>query len=120
LVVAKPVKTLRLQKIIGALAMLLFFTFGAATLAHELEPVGSLAQLDLTDCLKRAPVQMDPEDFTVGVQLDPRNVPRCSSSDLVAQRTGGTKLATPLPARIPAEARAAKLSLHIDDCVLLL
>lgn len=100
--------------------MLLFFTFGTATLAHELEPVGPLAQLDLRDCLKRHPVQIDPQDVTVGLPFETYHVSRSSSSDLAARRAGGPKLVQPLRARIPANARAGKVSVRFYDSVLLL
>jgi hypothetical protein len=111
---------LRINRAIAALAILLFFTLGTATLAHELAPVGPLGQLELRDCLKRSPVQIDPNDQTVAVPFDTCNVPRGSSFDLLAQRNGGAKLVQPLPSRIPAHARAGKVSVHVYDSVLLL
>jgi hypothetical protein len=114
------VKTLRIDRVIAALAILLFVTFATATLAHDLAPVGPLAQLELGDCLKRSPLQIDPIDQTVAVPFDTCHVPRGSSCDLLAQRDSGAKFVRPLPSRIPAHARAGKVSVHVYDAVLLL
>jgi hypothetical protein len=54
------------------------------------------------------------------VGLQTCTVPRCSPPEINTPRSKGTPRAAPLPPRLPDAARAAKPSVPIHACVLLL
>ena len=120
--VSKSVKIIRLHKVLAALGILIFFTFGAfaVSLAHDSPFAGPLHTFELRHVLKNGPAQLDEYTLTVGFNNETGEVPNSAQPDLEERRITYSHGVAPERAATSAQVHAAKVSLQILESVLLL
>jgi hypothetical protein len=116
------VSTTRIKKTLAALAILLFFTFGAValSLAHGSASAGPRHSIHLRHIFKSGLVQSQTAKIITGMNLESGDVPRSPRPDLQDLRYSYGHVVSPLAEAIFVNLYVPKVSLQILESVLLL
>jgi len=114
--------TTRIKKTLAALAILLFFTFGAVafSLADVSTPVRARHSIHLRHMFKSGLTQSQTLKFITGMNLESGDVPRSPRPDLQGLRYSYEHVVYPIAEGIFANLYVPKVSLQILESVLLL